>query len=378
MKIAIVHDFLMQMGGGEKVVEVLHDMFPDAPVYTSAYDASVMPDYYRTWDIRTSFLQKLPMKRHTHRLALLLYPLAFESFDLSRYNVVISSSSCFAKGVITQPHTTHLCYTHSPMRFAWSTQSYMENEKVFKPLRTLLAPGTHYLRMWDAIAATRVDQHIANSSIVARRIRKFYRAEAEIIYPPVNTGRFSLASEIGKYYIIVSRAVPYKRLDLAVDAFTRLKIPLKIVGSGRQMKALQARAGSNVEFLGRVGDGTLPHLLAQAKGYIMPGEEDFGIAPVEANACGRPVIAYAAGGALDSQRDGITGILFPEQSVESLCDAICKAEETRFDPVVIQEHARQFDTEVFREKIRRCIAMASSGRSSTTILQNLTEPVTLA
>ncbi|HLK57774.1 MAG TPA: glycosyltransferase, partial [Chthonomonadaceae bacterium] len=184
MRVAIVHDFLMQMGGAEKVVEVLHRMYPDAPIYTSAYAAEAMPLSYRDWDIRTSFLQRLPWKRHTHRAALLLYPLAFESFDLSGYDVVISSSSSFAKGVITGPNTTHICYTHTPMRFAWSTQSYMERENVFKPLRVLLAPGTHYLRTWDAIASLRVDQYVANSSIVARRIQKYYRADAQIVFPP--------------------------------------------------------------------------------------------------------------------------------------------------------------------------------------------------
>jgi len=356
MKVAIVHDFLMQMGGAEKVVEILHDLFPNAPVYTSAYDAEAMPAYYRDWDIRTSFLQRLPWKRVTHRAALLLYPMAFESFDFSAYDLVISSSSAFAKGIITLPGTHHICYTHAPMRYAWTTQTYMENERVFKPLRSLLTPGTHYLRLWDAAAAARVDKYIANSSIVARRIRKFYRAEAEIVFPPVNTDRFAISPTIGDYYIIVSRAVPYKRIDLAVEAFTRLKIPLKIVGSGRQRKELQAGAGNNIEFLGRVNDRELPDLMARARGYIMPGEEDFGIAPVEANACGRPVIAYAAGGALDSQIDGETGILFSEQTVDALCDAVCRAENTEFDPAAIRAHAKQFDTAVFRERILQVVA----------------------
>jgi glycosyltransferase involved in cell wall biosynthesis len=355
MRVALVHDFLLQMGGAEKVVEVLHAMFPEAPLYTSAYDPTVMPAYYRTWDIKTSFLQKLWMKKRTHRLALLFYPMAFESFDLSDYDLVISSSSSYAKGVLTQPHTTHICYTHAPMRFAWSTRSYIENERVFKPLRALLTPGTHYLRTWDAVASMRPDKYIANSSAVARRIRKFYRADAEIVYPPVQTERFGIASDIGDYYIIVSRAIPYKRIDLAVDAFTRLKRPLKIIGTGRQMKTLQANAGNNVEFLGHVSDGELPKLLARARAYIMPGEEDFGIAPVEANACGRPVIAYAAGGALDSQVDGVTGVLFQEQTVDSLCDAVCRFEAMEFATETIRSHAEKFDTAVFREKVRKII-----------------------
>lgn len=365
MRTAIVHDFLMQMGGAEKVVEVLHAMYPEAPVYTSAYDPEVMPDAYRSWDIRTSFLQRLPQKRKTHRFALPLYPMAFESFNLSDYDLVLSSSSCFAKGVITPPHTTHICYTHAPMRFAWSTESYLENEKLPWLFRPPLALITHYLRTWDTVASTRVDQYVANSSVVARRIRKFYRADSEIVFPPVETDRFQIASEVEDYYIMVSRAVPYKRLDLAVAAFTRLKKPLKIVGSGRQMDALQAQAGSNVQFLGRVGDKDLPELMARAKGYIMPGEEDFGIAPVEANACGRPVIAYAAGGALDTQRDGITGVLFEDQTVEGLCNAVCRLESLDLNPQTIQDHARTFDTAVFQERMRAVVAtaMAKEGAS---------------
>ncbi|MCW3098728.1 MAG: hypothetical protein JWL77_4346 [Chthonomonadaceae bacterium] len=362
MRVAIVHDFLMQMGGAEKVVEVLHAMYPDAPIYTSAYDAEVMPDYYRTWDIRTSFLQRLPQKRKTHRFALPLYPLAFESFNLSGYDLVLSSSSCFAKGVVTPPDTTHVCYTHAPMRFAWSTESYLENENLPGLFHMPLAMITHYLRSWDMIASTRVDQYIANSSVVARRIDKFYRADCEIVYPPVDTSRFHISEVVENYHIMVSRAVPYKRLDLAVAAFTRLKKPLKIVGSGRQMDALKAQAGPNVQFLGRVGDKDLPGLMARAKAYIMPGEEDFGIAPVEANACGRPVIAYAAGGALDTQRDGITGVLFKEQTVDGLCDAVCRLEDLDLDPQAIQAHARTFDTVVFEERIRRVVAKAVQER----------------
>lgn len=366
MKIAIVHDFLMQMGGAEKVVEVLHDMYPDAPVYTSAYDAKAMPSAYRQWDIRASFLQNLLMKRHTHRMALLLYPIAFEGFDLSPYDVIISSSSAFAKGVITQPHTQHICYTHTPMRYAWTTRSYMQNERMSRMLRGMLQPGTHYLRMWDSLATNRVDQLVANSSAVARRIKKFYRRDSVTIHPPVNTQRFQLSEDRGNYYIIVSRFVPYKRLDLAVEAFTRMGRPLKVVGTGRQLKSLQERAGSNVEFLGHVSDADLPMLMAQARGFIMPGEEDFGIAPVEANACGVPVIAYAAGGALDSQRDGVTGFLFPEQTVDSLCEAVEKAERTRFDPIAIRNHARRFDTSVFRREIACLVnkSLHSAGNGS--------------
>jgi glycosyltransferase involved in cell wall biosynthesis len=346
-KVALVHDFLLQMGGAEKVLEVLHGMFPTAPVYTSAYDPEAMPAHYQSWDIRTSFLQRMPMKSKLHRVALPLYPLAFESFDLSGYDLVLSSSSAFARGIITQPDTIHICYTHTPMRYAWSTQTYMENERVGSLSRALATPVLHYLRLWDAAAAQRPDYYVANSSVVAARIRKFYRRESVIIHPPVDTARFALTDGADDYYIVVSRFVPYKRLDLAIDAFTKLGRPLKVVGTGRQREALQARAGKNIEFLGHVSDADLPRLVAHARAFIMPGEEDFGIAPVEAMACGVPVIAYAAGGALDTQCDGKTGVLFREPSVDSLCEAVKRFETLQFDPLTIRAHSRCFDQHAY-------------------------------
>jgi len=361
MKVAIVHDFLMQMGGAEKVVEIFHEMFPDAPVYTSAYDAKAMPDAYRSWDIRTSFMQKMIFKKYSHRAALLLYPTAFESFDLSSYDLILSSSSAFAKGVITSPEAVHVCYTHAPMRYVWSTRSYVQKERMAGPMRTLLGPALHYLRNWDSIASTRVDRYIANSSAVAKRINKFYRREADVIHPPVDTSRFQISEEVDDYCILVSRFVPYKRIDLAVEAFTRMNRPLKVVGNGRQMKDLKKIAGPTVEFLGHVGNAELNVLMARAKAYIMPGEEDFGIAPVEANACGRPVVAFAAGGALDVQVDGVTGVLFKEQTVEALCEAVEKLDTIEWNPQRIRENAMRFDTQKFKEKIATAIATTEVG-----------------
>ena len=351
MKVAIVHDFLMQMGGAEKVVEVFHEMFPDAPVYTSAYDAAVMPAHYQNWNIQTTFLQRLPMKRKTHRAALLLYPTAFESFDLSDFDLVLSSSAWFAKGVITQPHTMHICYTHTPMRFAWMPTSYVQEERLSMLARSALGPGLHYLRSWDVQASLRVDKYIANSRTVSSRIRKFYRRESEVIHPPVETKKFRIYDDIGDYYIMVTRLAPYKRLELAVEACTRLGVPLKIVGGGRYGEKLKKMAGPTVEFLGKVPDSQLVDLMARAKAYIMPGVEDFGIAPVEANACGRPVIAFAGGGALDSQIEGRTAIFFREATAESLMKAIEEMENATFDPQVIRHHAQKFDTESFRIKM---------------------------
>ncbi len=364
MRVAIVHDFLMQMGGAEKVVETLHGMYPDAPIYTSAFDPGAMPKHYREWDIRTSFIQRLILKKYSHRMVLMLYPTAFESFDLSGYDLVISSSSAFAKGVITQPHTTHVCYTHAPMRYAWATQSYMEKERVSLVARGLLAPGLHYLRTWDAIAATRVDRYIANSSAVAKRIRKFYRREAEVVHPPVDTGRFQIMPHQKRgddYALIATRLVPYKRVDLAVKAFTKMGKRLKVAGDGRQIKALRDMAGPTIEFLGYVPDAELPALIANARLFLMPGEEDFGIAPVEANACGVPVVAYAAGGALDVQVEGKTGFLFHQPTPESLCDAVERAWDVDWDPETIRANAMRFDTPTFCEKIKHVVATTEQG-----------------
>ena len=362
-RVAIVHDFLMQMGGAEKVVEVLHEMFPEAPIYTSAFDRDAMPAHYRDWDVHTTFLQRLPLKRRTHRAALLLYPAAFESFDLSNFDLVISSSSWFAKGVITQPHTTHICYTHTPMRLAWMPNSYMKEERISMMMRTMMAPGLNYLRTWDVQASMRVDHYVANSRIVADRIQKFYRRESAVIAPPVETQRFYISPEIDDYYIMVTRLAPYKRLDLAVRALTQLDRPLKIVGTGRYMDQLRKIAGPKVEFLGRVSDAELPTLLARARAYIMPGMEDFGIAPVEANAAGRPVIALGVGGALDSQIDGTTGVLFREPTVESLIEAIERADKINFDAAKIRAHAQGFDRETFKARMGDFIERLGAGKS---------------
>lgn len=349
------------MGGAEKVLEALHDLYPEAPVYTSVYDPKAVSPAYRSWDIRTSFLQKLPLKRLSHRAALALYPLAFESFDLSEYDLVLSSSSAFAKGVITQPHTVHICYTHAPMRYAWMTDTYLKGERAGR-LRPFLGPVLHRLRMWDQVASSRVDVYVANSTAVANRIAKFYRREAVVVPPPVDVSRYRLVEHRGDYYVAVSRFVPYKRMDLAVEAMTRLNRPLKVVGTGRQEKALRRMAGPSVEFLGWMSDDLLPSVVAGARAFLMPGEEDFGIAPVEANACGRPVIAYAAGGALDTQVDGVTGILFSPQSVDALCDAVLRFETMTFDHADIAEHARRFSREAFLERMSSVIAQALRDR----------------
>jgi glycosyltransferase involved in cell wall biosynthesis len=353
LKVALVHDYLNQYGGAERVLEELHALFPDAPVYTSMYWPEKMSPTIRGLDVRTSFMQRLPLVTRNHQPFLLLYPLAFESFDLSDFDVVISNSSAFCKGVMTAPGTLHICYCLTPMRWVWNYHAYVERERLGAAARLVLPAAISQLRAWDVATAQNVDRFLAISRTVAARIRKYYRRDATVIYPPVNCDAFALPSpRVEDYYLVVSRLVPYKRIDLAVDAFTRLGIPLKIVGSGgRDFTALKARAGPSVEFVGRVSDADLKHLYASCRALVFPGEEAFGIAPLEANASGRPVIAYAGGGALDTVVDGRTGVLFEQQDVDCLIRAVRRAEDTAWDSDELRLHARKFDREVFRDQL---------------------------
>ena len=357
LKVALVHDYLNQYGGAERVLEELHTLFPSAPVYTSMYWPERMSPTIRALDVRTSFMQRLPLVTRNHQPFLLLYPLAFESFDLSGYDVVISNSSAFCKGVVTPPGTLHICYCLTPMRWVWNYHAYIERERLGLAARLVLPAAISTLRSWDVATAQNVDRFLAISRTVAARIRKYYRRDATVIYPPVNCDAFQLQqARVDDYYLIVSRLIPYKRIDLAVDAFSRLGIRLKIVGSGgRDLPALRARAARNVEFIGRVSDAELKRLYAACRGLVFPGEEDFGIAPLEANASGRPVVAYAGGGALDTVIDGQTGILFEQQEVECLIGAVRRAEETVWDSDGLRAHARKFDSQVFRDQLRQFV-----------------------
>jgi glycosyltransferase involved in cell wall biosynthesis len=350
MKVALAHDYLNQYGGAERVLEQLHDLYPDAPIYTSMYDPNVMPAAYRSWDIRTSFMQRLPLVTKRHQAYLMAYPIAFESFDLSAYDVVISNSSAFCKGVVTGPSTMHISYCLTPMRWVWRYRDYVDRERLGGVARTLLPPLIHYLRVWDAMASSRVDRYVAISSAVASRIRKYYRRDSEIIYPPVDTAQFPASCPSGDYYMTAGRMTPYQRKDLVVDAFRDLGRPVKIVGDGRDRARLKARATPNIEFPGWVDDRELRDLYANCRGYLFPGEEDFGIAPVEAQAAGKPVIAYAAGGALDTVIDGETGIHFAHQTPRDLADAVRRFETLTFDPDRIRQNAQRFSSQVFRER----------------------------
>ena len=356
VRVAIVHDWLNQYGGAEQVLSVLHEMYPSAPIYTSIYDPDAMPETYRQWDIRTSFMQKLPLVRKHHRPFLPLYPFAFERFDLSEFDLVISNSSGFCHGVRTQPHTCHINYCLTPPRFVWNLPQYLEQEKVNAVARRALPLVNSYLRGGDFAASRRVDYFIAISEAIRERIRKFYQRESALIYPPVDTRRFELSSEIEDYFLVVSRLVPYKRVDIVVAAFSQLGLPLLIAGDGRDRDRLEAMSKPNVRFLGRVAEEELPKLLARCRAFIFPGEEDFGIAPLEAQAAGRPVIAYAAGGALETVVEGATGRFFLVQRAEALAEVVRHFDEKDYDSTAIRRHAQRFDTDVFKEQFGAFVA----------------------
>jgi glycosyltransferase involved in cell wall biosynthesis len=357
MKVAIVHDYLNQMGGAERVVMAFHDIFPEAPIYTSIYDPERVDPAFRTMDIRTSFMQKLPLVTKHHQPYLPLYPFAMEALDLRGYDLVLSSSSAFGKGVITKPGTLHICYCHTPMRWCWNYEEYVEREQLGKVARRVLPFLITGLRVWDQTSAMRVDDFIANSPVIAERIKKYYRREAVVIPPPVEASRFPAtpATEIADYFLALGRFIPYKRFDLAIEACNRLQLPLVVIGKGRDEERLKRIAGPTIRFLGRLSDEEVIHYYRHCRAFLFPGDEDFGITPLEAQAAGRPVIAYGAGGALASVVDGVTGLFFREQTVESLVEVLAAFNERNFDADAIRNHALEFDTPRFQRRIMQFI-----------------------
>ncbi|MCS7246585.1 MAG: glycosyltransferase [Thermomicrobium sp.] len=351
MQVAIVHDYLNQYGGAERVLEALHELYPQAPVYTSMYAPERLPSFYRSWDIRTTWLQHLPGIQRRHQVYLPLYPLAFSQLRLDGYTLVVSSSSAFAKGVrVHARQTLHVCYCHSPMRFAWNFREYADREELPRSLRWLLGPFIAWLRRWDRRTAQAIHAIVANSHTVADRIRRFWGREATVIHPPVAVDRAHVAPphEVGDYFLLVSRLVHYKRLDLVIEAVNHLRLPLKVIGDGRARPALERLAGPTVQFLGAVSEDEKFALYARCRAAIFPAEDDFGIAQVEVQASGRPAIAFARGGALETVIDGVTGVHFPEQSVASIVAALRRFETLHFDPSVIRAHAEQFRPERFK------------------------------
>jgi len=323
-------------------------------VYTSIFWPQALPAAYREWDIRPSFLNRLPLIHRHHQWFLFFYPQAFEALNLSDYDLVLSVTSAFAHGVIAPPRTQHICYCLTPARFLWDYRTYVAREGL-RLAQWALPPFVNQLRRWDQAAAGRVDHFVAISEAVRQRIKQSYGRDAEVIYPPVDAQRFQVSTERGEYFLIISRLVPYKRIDLAVQAFSRLNLPLWIIGDGRDRRALEAMAGPSVRFLGRLSDQEARAHLERCRAFIFPGEEDFGIAPLEAQAAGRPVIAYARGGALETVVDGKTGLFFHEPTPESLARAVSGFEDGRFDPRAIREHALRFDRAVFQQRLRDLI-----------------------
>ena len=359
MRIALVHDYLTQYGGAERVLDVLKELYPDAPVFTSVVDLTDFPDHYRDWDIRTTPMAWLPHSERYHRALLPLYPPAFRALhpELRGYDVVLSDSSAWSHQARGGRQTLHVCYCHAPARFLYHDENYLAPAMVPGALKPLLPPVLAGLRAVDKRSARSVDHYIANSATVAGRIQAAYGRDAEVIYPPVDTARLDdgKITPPGDYLLVVSRLVPHKRIDLPVAAATRAGLPLKVVGTGRAEEQLRAMAGPTVEFLGQRGDGEVAELLRGARAFVLPGAEDFGMTAVEAQAAGRPVIAYGVGGALESVIEGETGLFFREPAPESLLEAIERLAGVDWDSGRIRANAHRFGREQFKTNLSNAI-----------------------
>lgn len=352
MRVAIVHYWLVHMRGGEKVVEALCELFPNADLYTHAYDRSAMSDTIRRHRVRTTFVGRLPGAIRHYEKYLPLMPFALEALDLDAYDLVLSSESGPAKGVRPASGALHLCYCHTPMRYVWDM--YEEYRAAAGPVtRAAMPPIVRLLRRWDRKTAARVDHFVANSRNVRDRIRRHWDREAEVIHPPVDTDRFAPAGSPDDFYLVAGALVGYKRADLAVEAFNRLGKPLVVIGGGKELERLRRMAGPTVTVMGRQPDEVLADHYARCRALLFPGVEDFGIVPVEAMASGRPVIALARGGALETVREGVSGLFFREQTVEALIDAVrsFEAAESTFSSARIVEHARRFDRSLFKRRM---------------------------
>jgi glycosyltransferase involved in cell wall biosynthesis len=358
-RVAVVHDWLTVPGGSEEVVLELLELFPRAELFTSVYDPAPWPARITERPVHASYLNQIPGAKRWYPRLLPLMSRAFESFDLSGFDLVLSSSHANAKNVHTPPDTPHVCYCHTPMRYAWEPQ-FLAGEDIGPVTRMLLPPLLEYVRRKDLAAAVRPDVFVANSAYVAARIRRFYGRQAEVVHPPVNIEHYlQLPRSPEDYYVVFGRVVPYKRVDIALEAGEVLSRPIKVAGSGRGLEALRATAGPTAQFLGHVSDTERDALLSGARALLFPGEEDFGIVPVEAQAAGTPVIAYGVGGARESVLDGETGVLFDEQTPQSLAAAIERFEGLTLDPEAARSNARRFGRERFRAEMAAVIERAA-------------------
>lgn len=349
MKVAIVHYWFVGMRGGEKVVEEICRIFPQADIYTLVLDRKAISPTILRHSITTSFLQKIGGARHYQKM-LPLMPFALEAFDLTGYDLVISSEAGPAKSIVTRPDAVHICYCHSPMRYLWDlSHQYLNNSGRFA--RTIMKLTFPWLRQWDLASATRVDHFVANSGFVAKRIRKYYRRDAAVIHPPVSIERFAISREIDDFYLCAGQITPYKKVEVAVEACTALNRKLVVLGSGAS-KQLKAKAGPTITFLEKVDDATMEYHFSHCRALLYPGMEDFGIVPLEAMASGRPVIAYGRGGALETVVERKTGLFFHDQTSQSLSQAILAFEDSEhlFDPEEIRKHAHLFSASRFRQE----------------------------
>ena len=359
MNPAIIHEWLVTLAGAESVLQSIHKLYPGR-IYTLFHDPKgVRGSPWENPDIRTSLLQRLPFASKHHRAFLPLFPMAIEQFDLRSHDLVISSSYAVAKGVLTSSDQLHICYCHSPMRYIWDlTFEYLEASDITHGLKSFFVRGIfHYIRMWDAVSAIRVNEFVANSYYIANRIQKCYNRQATVIYPPVDVDRFSISPTRDKYFITISRLVPYKRVDLLIEAFNFLKLPLLIIGDGPSRKKLQGMAGKTITFLGHLPPQEMDEHLKKARAFVFSAEEDFGIVNVEAQACGIPVIAFGRGGALETVEDNLTGLFFYKQEVASIIDAMERflAKEHAFDPSLIRENAKRFPRSRFEYEFKKFV-----------------------
>ena len=360
MRIAVVHEWLTSHAGSEKVVEQILQLYPEADLFSLVdFLSPEQRHFIGHRSVQTSFIQKLPFAKRAFRQYLPLMPLAVEQFDLSSYDVVISSNHAVAKGVLTAPHQLHISYVHTPIRYAWDLQhQYLQQAGLERGAKSVLTRLIlHYLRLWDSTSANRVDRFIANSNFIARRIWRAYRRPAEVIYPPVDVARFAWQQPRENFYLTVSRFVPYKRVDLTVAAFNQLGLPLVVIGDGSDWPRIKAMAGPNVRLLGKQPDAVVTDYMQRCKGFIFPAEEDFGITPVEAQAAGAPVIAFGRGGATETVIHGKTGVLFPDQTVDSLVQAIKSFEMGMYELELntLRQQAEKFSIGRFQTQFRNCV-----------------------
>ncbi len=358
-KVALVHDFLVKKGGAERVVKVLSEMYPDAPIFTLLYDEAKVGDLFPVDRVKCSFLQKYPsFFKKRYRYSIHKMPRAIEELNFEGYDLVISSSGAFSHGIITPVETKHVCYCHSPMRYAWDwTNEYRVENNIRGWKKLLYAPLMKSLRQWDSVASDRPDKYIANSGTVRSRLQKYYRMDSSVIYPPVDVDRFRVGAGHSDYFLIVSTLTPYKKIDLAIHLFNKIGRRLVIIGDGPARKSLEEIAADNVEFLGFKDDEVVAEYMENCRALIFPGEEDFGMVPVEAMACGKPVLAYGKGGALETVIEGETGEFFYGTDVQSMEDGLARMlyNERLYRPRSIRQHAKKFSREEFEKKMMAAV-----------------------